>query len=250
MYKAIASSFYTLKIQTGQIHLYNDTQYLADQLRKIVEGNQLERLTADIVALEKFGKFAYTREMQTQRTVATDLLDGAQGFRQCSEQPYLGECTNAVSATVDRIHDVYREWRPILSHSALLQAVGSLISTILDKVIVEIEELGDISEDQSQQLVSFCNQVSKLEDLFIHPDSAGGAAAVPMTAVYVPNWFKFQYLVNILESSLADIKFLWAEGELGLEFAPDEVIDLIKALFAESDYRRNAIAEIRGSSRR
>ena len=66
-----------------------------------------------------------------------------------------------------------------------------------------------------------------------------------MTAVYVRNWLRFQYLVNILESSLADIKFLWLEGELRLEFSPDEVIDLIKALFAESDYRRKAIAEIR-----
>ncbi|RJE16443.1 centromere kinetochore protein zw10 [Aspergillus sclerotialis] len=70
-----------------------------------------------------------------------------------------------------------------------------------------------------------------------------------MTAVYVRNWLKFQYLVNILESSLADIKFLWQEGELRLEFSPEEVIDLIEALFAESDYRRKAIAEIRRVSR-
>lgn len=70
-----------------------------------------------------------------------------------------------------------------------------------------------------------------------------------MTAVYVRNWLKFQYLVNILESSLADIKFLWVEGELRLEFSPDEVVDLIEALFAESDYRRKAIAEIRRVSR-
>lgn len=65
-----------------------------------------------------------------------------------------------------------------------------------------------------------------------------------MTAVYVRNWLRFQYLINILESSLADIKFLWLESELRLEFSPEEVIDLIKALFAESDYRRKAIAEI------
>ena len=239
-----------MKLQTGHVFLYNDAQYMVDELRTIVKECQLERLATDIVALEEFGKLAYMKEMQIQRTIVTDLLDGAQGFQQCSQQPYLGECENAVAATVDRMRDVYREWQPILSQSSLLRAMGSLLSTVLYKMIMEIEDLGDISEDQSQQLVSFCNQISKLEDLFIPPGSVvSGAAAVPMTAVYVPNWFKFQYLVNILESSLADIKFLWEEGELSLEFMPDEVINLIRALFAESDYRRNAIADIKRTSR-
>lgn len=244
MFKATASSFYGLKLNAGQMYLYNDSLYLADQIRQIVEEHQLTRLTPDIEALEKFGKAAYSKEMQIQRTIVTDLLDGTQGFGQCSEQPFLGECENAISATVDRIRDVYKEWQPILSHSALLQSIGSLVSTVIHKIIVDIEDLGDISEPQSQRLVSFCNKVSKLEDLFT-PEAVDGAEPVPMTAVYVRNWLRFQYLVNILESSLADIKFLWLEGELRLEFSPAEVIDLIKALFAESDYRRKAIAEIR-----
>ncbi|OGM47097.1 hypothetical protein ABOM_003721 [Aspergillus bombycis] len=232
MFKATASSFYGLKLNSGQMYLYNDSLYLADKVRNLSEEHQLTRLHADIDALQKFGKFAYSREMQTQRTIVTDLLDGAQGFSQCSEQPFLGECENAVSATVDRIHDVYKEWQPILSHSALLQSVGSLVSTVINKIIIEIEELGDISEAQSQQLVLFCNQVSRLEDLFM-PETADDNARIPMTAVYVRNWLKFQYLINILESSLADIKFLWLEGELRLEFSPEEVVDLIEALFAE-----------------
>ncbi|KAB8199996.1 hypothetical protein BDV34DRAFT_217579 [Aspergillus parasiticus] len=247
MFKATASSFYGLKLNSGQMYLYNDSLYLADKVRNLSEEHQLSRLHADIDALEKCGKFAYSKEMQTQRTIVTDLLDGAQGFSQCSEQPFLGECENAVSATVDRIHDIYKEWQPILSHSALLQSVGSLVSTVINKIIIEIEELGDISEAQSQQLVLFCNQVSKLENLFM-PETADDNARVPMTAVYVRNWLKFQYLINILESSLADIKFLWLEGELRLEFSTDEVVDLIEALFAESEYRRKAIAEIRRNS--
>lgn len=244
MFKATASSFYGLKLNSGQMFLYNDSLYLADQVRHIIEEHQLTRLSPDIEALEKFGKAAYSKEMQTQRTIVTDLLDGTQGFGQCSEQPFLGECENAISATVDRIRDVYKEWKSILSHSALLQSIGSLVSTVAQKIIIDIEDLGDISEPQSQRLVAFCNQVSKLEDLFT-PEATEGTEPVPMTAVYVRNWLRFQYLINILESSLADIKFLWLEGELRLEFAPDEVIDLIKALFAESDYRRKAIGEIR-----
>ncbi|KAF9882964.1 hypothetical protein FE257_004391 [Aspergillus nanangensis] len=249
MFKATASSFYGIKLNSGQMYLYNDSLYLADQVRDLAEEHQLSRLQPDVEALEKFGKLSYSKEMQTQRTIVTDLLDGAQGFSQCSEQPYLGECENAVSATVDRIRDVYKEWQPILSQSACLQSIGSLVSTVINKIILDIEDLGDISESQSQRLVSFCNQVSLLEDLFTPETSDDTTERVPMTAVYVRSWLKFQYLVNILESSLADIKFLWTEGELGLEFSPEEVIDLIEALFAESDYRRKAIAEIRRVAR-
>ncbi|KAL4878499.1 hypothetical protein BJY04DRAFT_209193 [Aspergillus karnatakaensis] len=223
MFKATASSFYGLKLNASQMYLYNDSLYLAERVRQVATENHLTKLEADVEALEKFGKLAYSKEMQTQRTIVTDLLDGAQGFSQCSEQPFLAECENAVSATVDRVRDVYKEWQPILSHSALLQAVGSLVSTVVDKILIDIEDLGDISESQSQKLVLFCNQLSQLEDLFL-PENIGEEKNQPMTAVYVRNWLKFQYLINILESSLADIKFLWKEGELGLEFSGDETM--------------------------
>ncbi|KAJ5133539.1 hypothetical protein N7526_004904 [Penicillium atrosanguineum] len=248
MFKATSSTFYSLKLNSGQMYIYNDSLYLAGLVRKLIEEHDLSRLSSDVEALEKFGKVAYSKEMQTQSTIVTDLLDGAQGLSQCSEQPYKSECESAISATVDRIRDVYKEWQPILSHSALLQSIGSLLSTVINKIIIDVEDLGDISEDQSKQLVLFCNQVSKLEDLFM-PEATDDAEALPVTAVYVPSWLRFQYLVNILESSLADIKFLWLEGELGLEFSVDEVVDLIEALFAESDYRRRAISEIRRAPR-
>ncbi|EED15255.1 conserved hypothetical protein [Talaromyces stipitatus ATCC 10500] len=246
MFKAIASSFYSLKLNAGNIYLYNDSLYLAEQVHNLVEKHQLTRLTADVEGLERFGKLSYSREMQTQRTIVTDLLDGSQGFVHCSEQPFLRECENAIEGTVDRIRSVFKEWHPILSHSALLQAMGSLLSSVINKVIIDVEDLSDISETESQALVTFCNKLSTLEDIFI-PES--GVGATSMAAVYVRNWLKFQYLINILESSLADIKFLWTEGELHLEFSAEEVVELITALFAESDHRRRTISEIRRTHR-
>ncbi|PGH15698.1 hypothetical protein AJ79_02292 [Helicocarpus griseus UAMH5409] len=255
MFKAVAPMFYSQKFAGGEMFLYNDSVYLAEQLRLLTERHNLSRLKPDIEAIEKFGKIAYSREMQSQRTILSDLLDGSQGFANCSAQPYLGECENAVSATVDRVRHIHREWQSILSPSALLQSIGSLLSTVINKIILDIEDLSDISDAESQRLAAFCNQISKLEDLFLpepqpgQDTSSGQTEVVPMTAMYVPNWLKFQYLMNILESSLADIKYMWTEGELKLEFPPEEVTDLIKALFADSDHRRRAIVEIRRTSR-
>ncbi|KAK2812476.1 hypothetical protein FQN50_001477 [Emmonsiellopsis sp. PD_5] len=253
MFKAVAPMFYSQKFNSGQMYLYNDSIYFAEQLRHLIEERNLPTLKPEIDAIEVFGKIAYGKEMESQRTILSDLLDGSQGFTTCSEQPYLGQCEKAVSATVERVQDVYKEWSSILSQSALLQSIGSLLSTVINRMIINIEDLSDISDAESQRLAGFCNQISKLENLFLPKlqpgQDAGGQETLAMASMYVPSWFKFQYLTNILESSLADIKYLWTEGELKLEFSPTEVTDLITALFADSEHRRRALNEIRRTSR-
>ena len=231
--------------------LYNDSLWLAERLLQYSKdhSNPRVKLHSDISALSTFGKRAYGREMESQRTILSDLLDGAQGFSNCTEPPFAQECDLAISSTVDRLREVYRQWHPVLSHSALLQSLGSLLSTVINKIIVDVEDMSDISEPESQRLTVFCNRVASLEDLFL-PERPAEAqeteqASMPLTAVYTPGWLKFQYLVNILESSLVDIKFLWEEGELGLEFDVEELVELIEALFADSEHRRRAIGDIR-----
>ncbi|KIX00403.1 uncharacterized protein Z518_10542 [Rhinocladiella mackenziei CBS 650.93] len=245
MFRATAPSYYGASASLTDIHRYNDSLYIADRLRDMSVPSGMPNIEADIKSMEKFARLAYSKEMETQRIIIWDLLEGAQGFTSCTQFPYSQEIENAVSAVVDRIRALHTEWKPILSTSALMQSIGSLVTMVTAKVISSIEEMDDISEPESQRLASLCQQIASLEDLFLSTPPSG-EEPVPMTAVYVTNWLKFQYLINILESSLVDIKYLWTEGELSLEFSADEVVELIKALFAESAHRRNAIAAIKG----
>ncbi|MCJ1465987.1 hypothetical protein MMC07_004606 [Pseudocyphellaria aurata] len=258
MYRASAPAYYSVD-PSGNMFLYNDCLWLAERLR-LLTGTQFKgsgqinvgAAETEISALESFAKRTYGKEMEIQRTVIGDLLDGAQGFASCTEVPFSQECDIAVSSVVDRLRELHRQWKAVLSHSALLQSLGSLLSTVVNKIIVDVEDMSDISEPESQRLTTFCSRIAVLEDLFIPQQSptASGAeqTALPLTAVYTPNWLKFQYLANILESSLVDIKYLWAEGELRLEFEAEELVDLIEALFADSEHRRKAIGEIRRAS--
>ena len=261
MYRASCSHIYS-RHPSGPMLLYNDSIWLARHLQgslpaiSPLSGVRLDNRSAhglnlheDAVALEKFGKRAYAREMESQRTIVIDLLDGAQGFNHCTEHPFHRECDMAVASTIDRLRDLHRQWKTILSRSALLQTIGSLLSGIVNKFIADIEDMSDISEPESQQLTAYCNRIGSLEDLFSADRTSQQSAqqnSVPLTALYTNHWLKFQYLANILESSLVDIKYLWTEGELAMEFDTEELVDLVLALFADSPHRRSAIAEIRG----
>ncbi|KAL8874661.1 MAG: hypothetical protein Q9174_000001 [Haloplaca sp. 1 TL-2023] len=253
MYRASGSRFYATS-PNGSMLLYNDCLWLSEQLRTMQpkRGQHEARscLDKEIVALEGYGKQSYRKEMESQRTIIKDLLDGAQGFGNCTEPPFAQECDLAINSIVDRIGDIHAQWKDVLSHSALLQSVGSLLSTVVDKIIIDVEDMNDISEPESQRLTAHFKRVTTLESLFLPLEAAtSGQESVPLAAVYVPGWFKFQYLAEILDSSLIDIKYLWTDGGLNLEYDVEEVAELIEALFADSEHRRRAIGEIRRASR-
>lgn len=258
-FRALAPACYASHSAANML-LYNDCMRLATELEELA-AQQLQldsaselpqyawpssrmKMADDVQSVQSFGRRAYGKEMDSQRTVLRDLLDGAQGFANCTTAPFSTECADAVSAVIDRMRVVATQWQDILSHSALLQSLGSLLSMVIAKVIADIEDLGDISEPESKQLSRYCDDISSLRDLFAAPTEQGRG---DVCGVYTPLWFKFQYLNELLAASLADIRYLWSEGELKLEYEADELVDLVQALFADSDHRRRTISEIRRS---
>lgn len=263
MYRATAAMHYSKDI-AGNMLIYNDCQRLSDRLRNLLR-EQAEKdevstlpqhlrpsvrlklkLEADIKTIDGFGKRAYGREMEAQRQIIRDHLEDAQGFQGCTNVPFATVCDDAIATTIDRISDVKRQWQNVLSHSAMLQSLGSLVSTALTKFINDVEDMADIAEDESKKLHSYCISLATLAQHFQSTDDNGDVR--DMAGIYTPNWFKFQYLGEILDSSLADIRYFWTDGELKLEMEGEEVVGLIEALFAPSDHRRRAIAEIRRTS--
>lgn len=246
IYRATAATAYN-KLESGNMLIYNDASRLSDQLRAWQAtqppASRL-RLDNDAKALDNTAKRAYSAEMESQRTILRDLLDGAQGFTNCTAEPFKRECEDAIDQTIHRFNEVHRQLQPVLAQSALRQSLGSLLSTTTAKIITDIEDLSDIGDTDSRQLKSLLDRITELKSLFAQQDPNTGEVS-DMTFIYCPNWLKFQYLAEILESSLADIKYLWKEGELSLEFDAEEVVDLVEALFADSDLRRKAVVDIR-----
>jgi centromere/kinetochore protein ZW10 len=259
LYRATARSFYSSS-PVADILIYNDASELATRLERLLQdlpeehplARRLPRaIESEIKSLQSFSRLAYGREMDSQRTILSDLLLPTAGFESCTNPLNAREYTSAIEDVVARLRDIDKLWRDVLCDSARKQSLGTLLSHVTRKLVSDILELADapagISEPESKQLKAYLDSVAKLASLFSVQDGNGEERT--LVHVYTPSWLRFVYLGELLEASLADIKFLWTEGELSLEFEADEVVELIQALFAESEHRRGAIREIKRSAR-
>lgn len=62
-------------------------------------------------------------------------------------------------------------------------------------------------------------------------------------ATHVPHWLKYVYLIELLGASLSDIGQLLDHGAL-VDFEREELVRLVRALFAESEVREGVVARI------
>ncbi|RPB04073.1 hypothetical protein L873DRAFT_1729843 [Choiromyces venosus 120613-1] len=243
-YRALAPISYSTNISSN-MYVYNDCIRIAEQLQGLEVTAELthphNNWDTDIDLIQSFGKRHYTREICLQRTILCDFLDGAQGFVGCTNFPQSAECQTAISSVVARIKEIHTNWSQVLSPSVLFQSVGLLLNTVVTKLINDIEDMPDIPAADSEKICALFEEIATLESLF--PNAPGGAG-VSTTGFHCKNWLKFRFLQQILDSRIADILYMFREGHLE-GFETEELVDLVKALFADNDNRRKCIDEIR-----
>lgn len=275
------SVFYCIEFLTLDLihkhyrYLYNDAMWLAEQLLQLESGWKLRedltprayekvKFSKDIESLESFGRRGYAEEMNMQRTVINDLLSGA--YISTSSNTVLTECPGAqnifqaderspedvdiaVESVITLIRGIAKEWEQVLSKSAWTQAIGSLLSTLCLKIILDVIDLSSLSSDLSFNIANLISKIVKLDDLFTpqNTNDSNGEAPLPVTSQYVPQWLKLQFLSEILQSELKDVKYLWFESDLSLYFTSQEVVDLIEVSFEDNPRTRQAISEIKNA---
>ncbi|KAG0638182.1 hypothetical protein HOY80DRAFT_968902 [Tuber brumale] len=243
-YRALAPTSYSTNISSN-MYVYNDCVRIAQQLQGLEVTVELihpnNNWDTDINLIQSFGKHHYSKEIGLQRTILCDFLDGAQGFVGCTNFPQSADCQTAISSVVARIKEIHTSWSQVLSPSVLFQSVGLLLNTVVTKLINDIEDIPDIPAADSEKICTFFEEISTLESLF---PSAPGGAGVSTTGFHCKNWLKFRFLQQILDSRIADILYMLREGHLE-GFETEELVDLVKALFADNDNRKKCIDEIR-----
>lgn len=168
------------------------------------------------------------------------LVKGAQAFAYTGEQDRYDECETAVNDTLRNVKQLASKLQRVLPKSKFYIALGLVTDAALSRVLRDIIALPDIPEVESHRLSELCRILNSLEGIFSEDPTQPS-----FVVAYVPSWLKFSYLSELLEASLADITYLFEQGAL-VDFEVDELVRLVRALFADTPLRSNTINKLLG----
>ncbi|KAF9038459.1 hypothetical protein BJ165DRAFT_1531549 [Panaeolus papilionaceus] len=215
----------------GAVQRVEDTLYGQSMLK--------ERLAECRNHLQILGDSWFTDTIDRERkAIDTLLVDGAQGFMYTGNQDQYDECETAVNQVLKDIKRLAPRLKGLLTKSKYYSAIGSIVDAALSRVLHDVLALPDIPELESHRLSELCRMLNSLEGLFSEDPTQPS-----FVVAYVPNWLKFSYLSELLEASLADITYLFEQGAL-VDFQVDELVALVRALFADTVLRTNTINKV------
>ncbi|TEB33183.1 hypothetical protein FA13DRAFT_1730944 [Coprinellus micaceus] len=228
----------------GALQFSNDCLYLGQSVdrieREAASHTQLKERLAECrvdltVLANSWFEDAVNRECLKNDGV---LVDGTQKFTFTGDQDRYDECEEAINTVVRNIKSLSRRIKPITSKTKYYQAVGRLADAALSRVLRDVIALPDIPELESQRLGELCRIFNSLEGLFSEDPTQSS-----FVVAYVPSWLKFSYLSELLEASMADISYLFEQGAL-VDFQIEELVNLVRALFADTQLRTNTINKL------
>ncbi|KAG1746530.1 uncharacterized protein EDB91DRAFT_1117434 [Suillus paluster] len=223
----------------------NDCFWLAEEVGRLVTSERgllfvKDKLDECKGVLRVLADSWYQDGINRQRTALCDILASAKGFTDTSDQDRYDDCEMAISRVVREIRSVANTWKPVLPKSKYYTAVGAIVEVSLQRILENILAIPDIPEVESHKLSELCRILAALEGLFVEDFSESS-----FVVSYVPSWLKFSYLSELMEASMADLTYLFEEGAL-VDFEVDELVKLVRALFADTPLRTKTLDKIMG----
>lgn len=226
---------------------YDNCQYMAHKIEKW-NGEYTGKITANV----RSDPVIFKDQPLKLRTIGNDCF--ANCVKQMIDQieSTVKECglerlQSGLEPTVEKgIRQCLRQqellktvWQKILPYSIYNRTLGTILNSLCGHLVRSVLKVEDIPSATAEQLVDIYKVVlTRGPKLFTDPREVG---------IFVPNWNRLGEVVFVLGASLADIDDRWADGKgpLALQFQPEDVRKLIRALFQNTDRRAVVLSKIR-----
>lgn len=183
--------------------------------------------------IETFSNYTEEQIRQIQSIV------GESGLKGLKTGSSLGASTEKSIRECLRKQELLKTvWQKVLPATVYNKTLGHILDSFCNFLINAVVGVPDISVEAAELLITIYNIViSRAPKLFSDPTEI---------SLYVESWNKLNELVFVLDSNMLNINDRWASGKgpLALYFKPEEVKDLIRALFQNTDLRANMLNRI------
>ncbi|TFK65606.1 hypothetical protein BDN72DRAFT_889334 [Pluteus cervinus] len=234
----------TLSAPERAMRYSNDCLYLSEELDNMLHaGSYEDGVKQKLVDCKEHFRvlsesWLYDTVNVQKERINEALVEGTQGFTESADEERFDEYEEAINGALKTTKRVASSLKVVLSRTKYLIATGQIVEGVLTQMLSDILALPDIPEVESHKLAELCRIFHALEGLFMGEGEQGS-----LILSYVPSWLKFSYLSELLEASLADVTYLFEEGAL-VDFEIEEIIQLVRALFADTPLRTNTINKI------
>ena len=188
--------------------------------------------------LREVGADLLLANMRLHRDTLKQILNTA-GFPALATDRRLSSgAEQGVKQVISTLSHLHKVWSGVLPSNVYLKCIGTLLNTVMEELIQIVTTLEDISADAGEQLVSMLNQLSNKSTTLFESEEPKR---------YVKKWTKFKELIFILGASLREIEDGWGggQGRLCAEFPAEQVKQLIRALFQNTERRAAVLAKIK-----
>lgn len=176
------------------------------------------------------------------------LRDSVTGFGQLDGSNLLPSSSEkCIKQVMHQLMHLRSLWQDALPLSIYRRAIGTIINTVVEELVQRVVALEDIAADAAVQIcVLFTQMQDRAPEVFIVEGKTKETSKGDIIR-YVRKWNRFKELITVLNASLREIEDRWASGKgpLAIEYSPDEVKRLIRALFQNTDRRAGVLSRIK-----
>ncbi|ESP01626.1 hypothetical protein LOTGIDRAFT_225294 [Lottia gigantea] len=199
-----------------------------------------------IPKIRGIGTQSFMDQMNSQRDLLLEFLQAANGFADMSNEEKYTVGEKSIIQCLHQLSHLQNVWKDILPVNIYRKAIGMLINTVVVDIIESVTTLEDISSFDAKQLDTLMSTLSKKAEPFFAIEGDDGNPNIELQR-NVTKWNKFKELNLVLNANLQDISDRWADGKgpLAMAFTPNELKQLIRALFQNTDRRATVLAKIK-----
>ena len=242
LYRSLLPSHFVNQVRnvpTLSMQVYNDAAYLSSRVEELKVQYPTWTAANDISArLNSLAEHIFETQLSIQRSSLFDILNDAEHFRSLGTQPGQQKTERTINALVGNIETLSSAFKVVLPQTIYHTVMGYLLDQVLVQIIDDILDMTDITETESERINDVLKPIRKLDQIFVLEEDQ------PSTVVAdVAHWLKFCYVSELLQANLVDILYLFDSGAL-VDFTTQELVSLLRALFADSEKRDHAIERI------
>ncbi|XP_076655809.1 zeste-white 10 kinetochore protein [Halictus rubicundus] len=192
-----------------------------------------------ILVLRDVGSTYFLEHMKYQRNIIFDILKES-GLSALGQSPELQPNTErALRQCIRQLELLKTVWLDVLPVNIYCRAVGCIMNSMVEDLIIRIVSVEDIPADVATDLGTLFNMIVKRAPM-IFPEPQ-------KIHQHVRKWEKFLELIKVLGASLKEIEVRWGggKGPLARKFTASQVKQLIRALFQNTERRSNLLASIK-----